>query len=617
MLQYMDHAKQLASRAPETLNDGADGERFFFPREKLKHVKPLLKSRCAIEAIVIADLRLVGSAVRTPSCQCNSPRGRPVTLANLDTVCHFLKCITNKKDFINEMDVSMKPNRCDRPLTWDLLFFLAAATLGIASPAAALSAHGPARFPYVPTGRLDPARVNVLHASDATRTGEFMTAVPITHLKSEIVAWKDKRQALSWTISAPKTADYVATALLSVESVRPVLMVLSTDQETITTPFAVDPRGYQSRSAFPFPLHLSEGRNVITLRLIPTPGDAPFSAKVLSVELTRPTVRDAFHREALAMRADARWMARERFGIGVHWTKRTMPRTGPAQSYDQAVAHFDVERFADQAASTGASFVYLTTAHSDQYLPAPIKALDAILPGRTARRDLIADLIAALAKRNMKLFLYYHLGPIEDPAWSAATHMWDSDSTRFFSNWQAIIREIGDRYGKGLAGWWFDDGLYNYYYRSPDWAALDRAAKAGNPDRVVCFNSWSAALATEFQDYYCGEEVVPGGLNDFLNHDGSINGTVASGGDGRIRNGQFAGLQAAAMFVVESEWVHDKRDSEASPPKWSAETLAATLKKLKDHRITPMLNMEVYQDGTISPKSIAVVRDAARIAGIK
>ncbi len=315
------------------------------------------------------------------------------------------------------------------------------------------------------------------------------------------------------------------------------------------------------------------------------------------------------------MRADARWMGRETFGVGFHWTKRTMPRTGPAKSYEQAVADFDVDRFADQVASTGASFVYLTTAHSDQYIPAPIKALDTILPGRTAKRDLIADLIAALGKRNIKLFLYYHLGPIEDPAWAAATHLWDSDPTRMLSNWQAIISEMGQRYGKGLAGWWFDDGLYNYYYRSPDWAALDRAAKAGDPQRPICFNSWNGASATEFQDYYCGEEVVPGGLNDALNADGSLGGSLPGGGDGRIAKGQFAGLQSSAMFVVETDWVHTVRDTPVADPKWTAQSLAKTLGMLKAHGTAPMINMQIYQDGTIAPKSLVLVREAAEIAG--
>jgi hypothetical protein len=465
-------------------------------------------------------------------------------------------------------------------------------------------------FPFVPKGVIDPAQVNVLSATDAERTGEFHLASPVSHLKTEVTGWQDRRQALSWTIDVPEAAEYLATALMSVATQVPVMLTVATDGASSSALFKVDPRGFQSRSTLDAPLRLTAGRHVVTLQLTPTPPDAPFQAEVLALELTRPSVRASLHDAALAMRADARWMAKESFGVGFHWTKRTMPRSGPAKPYDQAVADFDVARFVEQAASTGASFVYLTTSHSDQYLPAPIKALDAVLPGRTSRRDLIADLIAALDKRGMKLFLYYHLGPIEDPAWSEATHMWDSDPARFFANWQAIVGEMGARYGKGLAGWWFDDGVYNYHYRSPDWAALAKAAKAGNPDRPVCFNSWKAASATEFQDYFCGEEVAPGGLNDFLNHDGSLNGTVPSGGDGRIATGQFAGLQAAAMFVVETDWVHTQRDTEAAPPKWTPQSLARTMTLLRAHRVTPMINMLIYQDGSIPARSLALVREA-------
>ena len=484
-------------------------------------------------------------------------------------------------------------------------------------PAVALAqtATTASRFPFYPSGRIDPSRVNVLSAMDATRTGEFQNG-QLTHLKTELLGWQDSSQALSWVITVQETADYSVTALLRVDSKVSVVLTVSTDRSTISAPVPVDARGFQSRCAFDTSLQLTKGRNVVTLRLTPQPTDAPFQAQMLALELTRPQVRDELQRAALAARADVRWMARETFGVGFHWTKRTMPRTGRAKSYDQAAADFDVERFADQVASTGASFVVLTTSHSDQYIPAPIKALDQILPGRTTKRDLIADLIAALGKRQMKLFLYYHLGPIEDPAWSTATHMWDSDSTRFFSNWRAIIGEMGTRYGKGLAGWWFDDGLGNYYYRSPDWAALQQATKSGNPQRAVCFNSWSGASATEFQDYYCGEEVAPGGLNEFLNTDGSLGGTLQKGGDGRILKGQFAGLQSSAMFVVESDWVHTKRDSEVADPKWTPQSLAKTMAALKAHGTAPILNMLIYQDGTIAPKSLELVRNAARIAGV-
>jgi len=473
-----------------------------------------------------------------------------------------------------------------------------------------------APFPFKPTGRLDPDAINVLAAADAERTGEFMLKGPVTHLKQEIVGWQSAHQALHWTVIAPRNDDYAVTVLLGAKSRQPLTITVSSEGSSASTQFPVDPHGEERRTLLDEPLHLEAGRRTLTLDLQPATSDAPFEAEVLSVELTRSAVREALHREALAQRSDVRWMGHERLGLAFTWSKRTMPRFGPQRSYADAAAAFPVDRFAAEVASTGATFVVFSTAHSDQYIPGPNEALDGILPGRTARRDLIADLIAALGARHIKLFLYYHLGPIEDPAWSRATHMWDSDPSRFFHNWISIISEMGRRYGTGLAGWWFDDGLYNYYYRSPDWAALDRAAKAGNPGRAVCFNSWNGASATEFQDYYCGEETVPGGLNDVLNHDGSFNGSLRRDGDGRLERGEFAGLQSATMFALEGEWVHTRRDAAAATPRRSAASLAKTLEALHRYHVAPMVNLLIYQDGTIPEASLAVVRKAARIAGI-
>jgi len=507
-----------------------------------------------------------------------------------------------------------------RGLLWRFALFaasLAAMTGGRGAPAWAAGLDTPsARFPFVPTGRLDPDQVNVLAAADADRTGEFSLTAPITHLKTEIVGWKSADQAISWTVFAPSADDYSVAALLRMTGRAPVSVSVSTASSSISAPVRPGPKGVEDRTLIDAPLHLVQGRNVITLRFTPSPRDAPFAAEVLALELTRPQVRAALHQHAVAMRADVRWMGRAPLGLAFTWTKRTMPRRGPQLPYGEAVARFDVERFANDVASTGASFVVFSTSHSDQYMPGPNAALDAILPGRTAKRDLIADLIKALGQRHIKLFLYYHLGPVEDPAWSKATHMWDSDPTRFFNNWKAIVSDMGARYGAGVAGFWFDDGLYNYYYRSPDWEALYRAAKVGDPDRAVCFNSWNGASATEFQDYYCGEETTPGGLNDNLNHDGSFNGALLKDGDGRFVRGQFEGLQAATMFVVENDWLHTQRDTEAAAPKWTPQSLAATLLKLKAYHVAPMVNMLIYQDGTIAPKSLAVVREAAILAGV-
>jgi alpha-L-fucosidase len=474
----------------------------------------------------------------------------------------------------------------------------------------------PARFPYLPDGEVRPDRITVLTGADADRTGEFALASPVSHLKPRVINWKSFSQSLSWTVNVKTAADYDVTAMLNAKGV-PLTLTIATDGSTLTSTFGPAVNGLPGVSLLDGVLHLTPGRHRIVLSARPTdPADAnaAFEIEFQSLELATSTLRAHLHDEAMKMRSDARWMARPPFGVMFHWTKRTMPRYGPQKTYEDAVADFNVELFAKQVASTGAGFVVFTTAHSDQYIPAPNAALDAILPGRTAKRDLIADLIAALGKRHIKLMLYYHLGPIEDPAWSNATHMWDKDASRFFDNWQAIVGELGARYGRGLAGWWFDDGLFNYYYRSPDWAALLRAAKTGDTQRPVCFNSWDGARATEFQDYYCGEEVAPGAINHALNPDGSLHGTLKRDGDGRIAKGGYAGLQAVATFVLENDWLHTKRDQAAAVPKWTAPALAETLLKVKRYGGTPIINMLIYQDGTIPEKSLAILKQAAAIA---
>jgi hypothetical protein len=463
--------------------------------------------------------------------------------------------------------------------------------------------------PYVPSGRIDPARVNVLSAADARRSAGLSLAFPVSHLKPEVVGWTRSDQSLGWTIDVPGADLYAVNVLIGQTSGPALDLRVSAGGTAVTSPFRPDPRGSYSRSPLEQPLPLAKGRNAVSLHVAPrTPGQ-PFAAEVLAVELVRPSIRDALHAEAMALRADARWMPRARYGVMFHWTKRTMPRSGPPRSYADAAEAFDVERFASQVASTGAGFVVLTTAHSDQYLPAPIQALDRVLPGRTARRDLIADLIGALGRRGIRLVLYYHLGPIEDPEWARATGLFETDSRRLFDNWQAIVGEVGERYGEELAGWWFDDGIYNYHYRSPDWAALDRAAKRGHPGRAVCFNSWKNTSATEFQDFHCGEELVPDGANAFLNRDGSFGGTLVAGGDGRITRGAFAGLQAVATFMMESEWVHLERDTEAAPPKRSPAQLAELIRRLHAYGATPIINMLIYQDGRIAPRSLASLQE--------
>jgi len=108
------------------------------------------------------------------------------------------------------------------------------------------------------------------------------------------------------------------------------------------------------------------------------------------------------------VRANTDWLADCRFGIGIHWTAQTVPRTGPAKPFAQAVADFDLEGFLAAIERSGADYVLFTIAHALQRLPAPHPVLDRILPGRTCERDLIEELAEALAAKGKPLLLYYN-----------------------------------------------------------------------------------------------------------------------------------------------------------------------------------------------------------------
>jgi hypothetical protein len=355
-------------------------------------------------------------------------------------------------------------------------------------------------------------------------------------------------------------------------------------------------------------VNLPAGNSTMTLRIGPADGASNFDAQVFSVELVRPAVRAELVKRALALRADTGWFQRARYGIMVHWTNQSMPLHGEPKSYDDAVAAFDVEAFADQMQRTGAGFVLFTTAHAFQYFPAPLASLDKILPGRTSRRDLVADLAEALSHRGIKLMLYYHLGAINDAEWMKASGFFDTDTAQFFGNWRAIISEAGTRYKDRLAGWWFDEGATVYYHRNAPWEALDRAAKAGNPQRLVGFNAWELVNPTQFHDFCTGEGCQePRGFCGLLN----------PGGDGRYPRGTHAGLQASACLIAERDWGHFTRNDPLPAPKWTTSQVAALLKDFQACRNVPIFNLEITQDGNVSARTIGLLEQARRILETK
>ena len=440
----------------------------------------------------------------------------------------------------------------------------------------------------------------------------------LDHRQLQLTDWKLGSE-ISWEVEVMEPGDYLVNVLFNHSVKFPLKLEVSGGSSKVSAISAraavlgeyVDPDGLERpvmggaqswrRLSLDGGLPLPKGKANLVLKVTGAEVEKDGIIELLSIELVKAEVQKQLHKRADTFRAqaDTRWFRSAKYGLMFHWHTWTAPRNGPRLPYAEAVRQFKVETFVQQVLATGAGFVTITTSHSDMVIPAPIKSLDAVLPGRTSERDLIGEIAEALSKHGVKLFLYYHLGCNSDPAWQKASGFWETDTTTFWRNWCAVIGEMGERYGDKLAGWWFDDGTANYYYRSTPWEKLANTALRGNPKRLIGFNSWILPPATEFQHCFLGESQP----------DPTVMGTLKPGDNGIISSGIYVGLQASAALTMEREgWGHSKLDVEIDPPRYTAEQLADMTRQFMALGNVPIFNCSIYQDGTISPKTVEVIK---------
>ncbi len=347
-------------------------------------------------------------------------------------------------------------------------------------------------------------------------------------------------------------------------------------------------RGWNAFERIPIrsTLFLAAGVNEIHVRALQK-GSTDEIIRLNSLSLSSPQAKRSTqlaNDRARAIRADASWLRAAKYGLMVHWLPGTMPQSGPKKDYCTAVHDFDVERFAEMVKATGAGYLIFTVAQL-QYFAAPFQAVDEVLPGRTCKdRDLFADLASALASRNIRLILYYHHG-VGDAEWARAAGFLQSDKSEFFRHESAILSEAGRRYGNKLAGWWFDDR-----YPFQPFEQLDKAAKEGNPARIVAFNSWILPKSTQFQDYWAGE--AGGELPSF----------PASGYFDD--EGPASGLQSHFLIFLDDSWVHGAQDTKIRPPRLSDSQLIDFINNCNREGASVTMNIGVYQDGSASPATL-------------
>ena len=199
---------------------------------------------------------------------------------------------------------------------------------------------------------------------------------------------------------------------------------------------------------------------------------------------------------------------------------------GKNSSWSDCVKEFDVDAYAADVSSTGARYAVFTVMQSDAALIAPNVAFDTytgFAPGTAcSKRDLVLDLHTALAKRNLRLLLYWSCaGPMKNPqAWRglgfhsschspmksgspcAATTGGKSPCSCnmtqqpvYLERWTDVLEEYSQRYGNKVSGWWID-GCYapgetalGYDFTEATLKPFHDAIRAGNPDALIALNN--------------------------------------------------------------------------------------------------------------------------------
>ena len=346
------------------------------------------------------------------------------------------------------------------------------------------------------------------------------------HFRSANVVhgFESPQDTVTWTVMTPKEDDYVVKVLFSKRE--QVKLEVTSGDSVLTAPSMIKTWNYRPffwRQELPGTLHLKAGENQIAFRL---PDAKPATASggnrarrsprfgqgvtedfhLFSIELGTAAARKAQVERAQAIRGDASWMINGKYGIFVHWSALSHGFTGKeprAKWFQKSVEMFDVKVFADAIERTGAGWVTFTATHQGFYWPGPNAALDKIAPGRTAKRDLLGEIINELDRRGIRTLFYLHTGynGYDPQVWREAVGAKDADTKRFSDNIEAILRECSLRYGKKLMGFGYMDGALAWDYPlNPSWEGWARAIKAGNPKALVGLSSNRGPTVSPFSE---------------------------------------------------------------------------------------------------------------------
>ncbi len=315
------------------------------------------------------------------------------------------------------------------------------------------------------------------------------------------------------------------------------------------------------------------------------------------------------------------WFRKTGWGIFLHYL--ASPASSMVKSelspddWNRRLDSVDVDALSKQVASSGARYCFITIGQNSGFFLAPNQTYDQLVgrfPSRCSKRDLVADLYAALAKEGIPLMVYL---PSHAPAMDrqavenlACTPAWDASNWQlkpgtymrkfdvdvrlslFQRNWEAIVREWSLRWGNNVRGWWFDgcyfaDRMY-YHEDAPNFYSFAAAARAGNSVGIVAFNGGvrpQISSMTPAEDYTAGE------ITDYF----------PVGGD---NSGMINGVQFHILTYLGDCW------GRGDQPRFSMELTAEITRSIIRRNGTISWDVPISEGGKIPKSFIETLKTA-------
>lgn len=183
------------------------------------------------------------------------------------------------------------------------------------------------------------------------------------------------------------------------------------------------------------------------------------------------------------------------------WNNHYYPNQKTYKSFNDRINNFDVDKYAKAISELNPGYLFFTIMHNSQYMCAPNNTFDQITgytPGEAcSERDLILDLITALEKYDIPLFLSIDaIGPIKNAYAADKFGYYDIVSQYvgedFIEKWSAVIREYAVRYKEKIHGWMFRCSYDRLGFAGHDddfFKAFNDAVRSGNKNALIAFNN--------------------------------------------------------------------------------------------------------------------------------